>query len=84
MLLKNLGILIKYFRRFYTKNYKIFGAGSASEERFWNVEVKVTLFTTCLQALLGRCATCEGSSHTKNEYKLFYLKLDDEYFFIFI
>ncbi len=31
---------------------------------------------------LGHCATCQGSSHTKNEYNLFYEKLDAEYFLI--
>ncbi len=31
---------------------------------------------------LGHCATCNGSSYTKNEYNLFYQKLDAEYCFI--
>ncbi len=31
---------------------------------------------------LGYCATCKGSSYTKNEYGLFYHKLDAKYFFI--
>ncbi len=29
---------------------------------------------------LGHCATCKESSYTKNEYNLFYQKLDAEYF----
>ncbi len=29
---------------------------------------------------LGHCTTCKGSSYTKNEYNLFYHKLDAEYF----
>ncbi len=37
----------------------------------------------CLQHLqLCHCATCQGSSYTKNEYILFYQKFDAEYFFI--
>ncbi len=39
----------------------------------------LTLFAT---RPLGHCATCQGSSYTKNEYNLFYQKLDAEYFFI--
>ncbi len=29
---------------------------------------------------LGHCASCKGSSYTKNEYNLFYQKLHAEYF----
>ncbi len=29
---------------------------------------------------LGHCATCKGPSYTKNQYNLFYHKLDAEYF----
>ncbi len=37
----------------------------------------------CLQHIqLCHCATCQGSSHTKNEYILFYQKFDAKYFFI--
>ncbi len=37
----------------------------------------------CLQLVqLCHCATCQGSSYTKNEYSLFYQKFDAEYFFI--
>ncbi len=37
----------------------------------------------CLQHVqLCHCPTCQGSSYTKNEYSLFYRKLDAEYFFI--
>ncbi len=37
----------------------------------------------CLQHVqLCHCATCYGSSYTKNEYSLFYQKFDAEYFFI--
>ncbi len=67
---------------------KISGAGSASEEIFWNVSKglrglcapsTLTLFAT---RPLGHCVTCKGSSYTKNEYNFFYQKLDAEYFFI--
>ncbi len=35
----------------------------------------------CLQHVqLCHCATCPGSSYTKNEYSLFYQKFDAEYF----
>ncbi len=55
---------------------------------FQNAEVKVeggfaastlTLFVTWL---LIHCGTCQGLSYTKNEYNLFYHKLDAEYLFI--
>ncbi len=51
---------------------------------FRNIEVKVeggflSFFAT---QSLGHCAICQGSSYTKNEYNLFYQKLDAEYFFI--
>ncbi len=37
----------------------------------------------CLQHVqLCHCATCRGSSDTKNECSLFYQKFDAEYFFI--
>ncbi len=39
----------------------------------------LTLFATWL---LGHCATCNGSSYTKNEYNFFNQKLEAEYFFI--
>ncbi len=35
----------------------------------------------CLQHVqLRHCATCQGSSHSKNEYSLFYQKFEVEYF----
>ncbi len=46
---------------------------------FQNVEVRVTSFATWP---LDHCATCKVSSYSKNEYKLFYQKLDAEYFFM--
>ncbi len=37
----------------------------------------------CLRHVqLCHCATCQGSSYTKNEYSLFYQKFEAEYFFI--
>ncbi len=64
---------------------KFSGAGSASEEHlFRNVEVGVERgfapfhpYFVCDMAL-GHCVTCKGSSYTKNEYNLFYHKLDGE------
>ncbi len=38
----------------------------------------LTLFAT---RLLGHCATCQESPYTKNEYNLFYQKLDADFFF---
>ncbi len=50
---------------------------------FWNVEVRVEGGEAYLQHIqLCHCATCQGSSYTKNEYNLFYQKFDAEYFFI--
>ncbi len=66
---------IQRFRRVITQNlfFKISGAGSAaSEERYF-----VTYFVC--NTLLSHCATCQGSSHIKNEYNFFYHKLDAEY-----
>ncbi len=52
----------------------ISGAVRASKERFVPFN---PLFAACP---LGHCATSKGSSYTKNEYNLFYQKLDAEYF----
>ncbi len=52
---------------------------------FRNVEVRVRPLhpSLCLKHVqLYHCATCQGSSYTKNEYGLFYQKFDTEYFFI--
>ncbi len=62
----------------------MFGAGSEkndiSEHRSGGSPLTIlTLFATWP---LSCCATCKGSSYTKNEYNLSYHKLDAEYFFI--
>ncbi len=44
----------------------------------WSPPSILSLFTTLP---LCQCATCKGSSYTKNKYNLFYQKLDAEYFF---
>ncbi len=46
---------------------------------FRNVEVRVE---GAQHVQLCHCATCQGSSYTRNEYNLFYQKFDSEYFFI--
>ncbi len=56
-------------------NFKVSGAGSASEERYFRT--KNTLFCNIA---VGSLCDCQGSSNTKNECDLFYLKLDAEYF----
>ncbi len=56
-------------------------------EIFWNIKIRVergfapltlTYFATWA---LVHCATCQESSYTKNEYNLFYQKLDGSIFF---
>ncbi len=51
---------------------------------FRNIEVIRPLQPLlCLQHVqLCQCATCQGSSYTKNEYSFFYQKFDAKYFFI--
>ncbi len=51
---------------------------------FRNVEVRVRPIQPLLFLPPGfnRCATCKGSSFTKNEYNISYQKLDAEYFLI--
>ncbi len=39
-------------------------------------------YSVCNTGPLGHCATCQRSSYTKNEYNLFYQKLDAEYIFM--
>ncbi len=63
---------LKYTR----KIPKIFGAEVRQKSIFRNVEVRVDA-----TGQLGHCATCKGSSYTKDEYNRFYHKLDAEYFY---
>ncbi len=46
------------------------------------VRQKIDIWVRRNKGPLGHTATCKGSSYTKNEYNLFYQKLDTEYFFI--
>ncbi len=48
-----------------------------SERRSNSPPSALTLFAT---QSLGHCATCKGSSYTKNECNLFYQKLNAKYF----
>ncbi len=73
-----------FFQNFMKTKKKIWRKKSVRRAIFRNVEVMVKEgeYFVCNTDAAGSLCDCQGSFYTKNEYKLFYQKLDTEYFFI--